>query len=199
MSTEPSGAGSPYQGPTMPAWQSSIPPAQRNAEVTAAIQAQADRFGIPPEAIAGVGGLETGGTWNPRSLTGSQAGAFQMAPGDFQTAGGTLGGLTYDQYRRATVPQQIAAYGDFIASSPSAGYLKGVQDPALAAALLQAIQFSPQDTAWSERMLIGDTASRVTPKPQAPELLNTSIDAMRDAFARRIAGWPQTDVLLGGK
>ena len=122
-----------------------------------------------------------------------------MAPGDFQTAGGTLGGMTYDQYKRAPLAQQIAAYGDFIASSPSAGYLKGVKDPALAAALLQAIQLSPQSDTWAERMLIGDTASRVTSKHQAPELGSTSIDDMRNSMARRIASFPQTQFLLGGR
>jgi hypothetical protein len=187
-------------GPTMPSWQSSIPATQRNADVVKAIQSVADRFNIPPEAIASVGGLETGGTWNPRSRTGTQAGAFQIAPADFKTAGGTLGGLTYDQYRRAPLAQQIAAYGDYIASSPNAGYLRGVQDPALAASLLQGIQFAPQSTTWSERMLIGDTGTPVRrQQDQARELGNTSIDAMRDAMARRIAGWPQTQSLLGGR
>jgi hypothetical protein len=189
----------PQQGPTMPTWQATIPPAYRSPEVTAAIETQARRFGIPPEAILAVAGVEGSG-WNPQSMTKSQAGIFQMAPGDFQTAGGRLGGLTYDEYRRATPAQQVAAYGDFIASSPNAAYLDYASgDPALTAAILQGIQFSPQSEAWTQRLLGGDTSSRVTPKPQANELLTTSIDDMRAAFARRIAGFPQTQFLPGGR
>jgi len=175
-----------------------FPPAYRTPELTAAIEAQARRFGVPPEAIVAVAGVEGSG-FNPRYMTGSQAGIFQIAPADFQTAGGTLGGLTYDQYRRATPAQQVAAYGDYIAYSPNSAYLKGVGDPALAAALLMGIQLSPMRDEWSERMLIGDTGSRVTPKRQAPELGTTSIDDMRTSMARRIAGWPQTQTLPGGR
>ena len=57
----PSGV-NPYQGPTMPSWQSSIPLAYRNPEVTAAVEAQARRFDIPPEAITGVAGVEGSGS-----------------------------------------------------------------------------------------------------------------------------------------
>lgn len=190
----------------MPSWQASIPPAQRSPEVVAAIQAQARRFGVPPEAIVGVGGLETGGTWNPRSMTGTQAGVFQIAPGDFRTAGGTLGGLTYDQYRNASVAQQIAAYGDYIASSPNFPYLDYASgDPALAGAILQAIQFSPQGQGWSDALLGGNTGMQIAHGKsrfgtgQADELRTTSIDDMRNAFAARIAGWPQTQSLPGGR
>ena len=188
----------PQQGPTMPSWQASIPPAYRTPEVTAAIQALSDRFGIPPEAAPAVAGVEGSG-WNPKYMTGTQAGIFQMAPDDFKTAGGKLGGLTYDQYRNASPAQQVAAYSDYIAQSPNAAYLKGVGDPALAAAILQGIQLRPMKDDWSERLLIGDTGSPVTTKPQASELGNTSIDFMRDAMARRIAGFPQTQSLPGGR
>jgi hypothetical protein len=151
----------------------------------------ADRYNIPPSSIAAAIGLES--NWNPQAQTRNNPnyGLAQIAPGDFQTAGGRLGGLTYEQYQRAAPAQQIAAYSDFIASSPNAAYLDyGSGDPAMIAALLQSMHLSPQDTAWSERLLAGDTRSPVTSKPQSPELGGTSVDAMRDAFARRIAGWP---------
>jgi hypothetical protein len=183
----------------MPSWQAAIPGAYRTPELITAIEQQARRFGIPPEAIPADAGVE-GSNWNPRYMTKSQAGIFQIAPDDFRTGGGTLGGLTYDQYRNATPAQQVAAYGDYIASSPNAAYLDYASgDPALTAAILQGIQFSPQSQAWSDRLLAGDTTSRVTPKPQADELRTTSIDAMREAFARRIAGWPQAQFLPGGR
>jgi len=130
-----------------------------------------------------------------------------MAPADFRTGGGTLGGLTYEQYLRATIPQQIAAYGDYIASSPNFPYLDyGSGDPALTAALLQGIQFSPQGTGWSDALLGGDTGMQIAYGKKAPfytgqadELRTTSIDDMRNAFAQRIAGWPQTQSLPGGR
>jgi hypothetical protein len=155
----------------------------------------------PPEAIPAIAGVEGSG-WNPRYKTGDQYGIFQMAEDDFRTGGGTLGGLTFEQYKNTATPaQQIAAYGDYIANSPNAAYLDyGSGDPALTAALLMGMQLSPMDQKWSEALLRGDTSVPTTtgdPNKQAREIRPTSIDAMRDAFARRIAGWPQTQFLPG--
>jgi hypothetical protein len=188
------------QGPTMPAWQSSINPAYRSPELISAVEREARSLGAPPEAIVGVAGVE-GSNWNPQYMMRSQAGIFQIAPGDFRTAGGTLGGLTYDQYRRATPAQQVTAYADYIRSSPNAAYLDYASgDPALAAAILQGIQFSPQSEAFTNRLLAGDTSTPVrATQDQATELGNTSIDAMRTAFARRIAAFPQSQFLPGGR
>ena len=74
--------------------------AYRTPELTAEIEAQARRFNVPPEAIVAVAGVEGSG-FNPRYKTEDQYGIFQMAEDDFRTGGGTLGGLTFDQYRNA--------------------------------------------------------------------------------------------------
>ena len=196
------------QGPTMPSWQASINPAYRTPELISAIEAEAARRSVPPEAIVAVAGVE-GSNWNPRYMTNSQAGIFQIAPGDFRTAGGTLGGLTYDQYRNATPAQQVRAYSDYIASSPNAAYLDYASgDPALAAAILQGIQFSPQSEEFTKQFLAGNTGYQIAHDPkgrapfytgQADDLRYTTIDDMRNAFARRIAGWPQSGALPGGR
>jgi hypothetical protein len=128
---------------------------------------------------AAVLGLETGGTWDPRTHTikNPNYGVGQISQPDFQTGGGTLGGLTFDQYKRASLAQQIAAYGYYIASSPNAAYLDyGSGDPALTAALLQGIQFSPWGDAWSEALKGGSEQfqTAANPSSQARELRPTT-------------------------
>ena len=196
------------QGPTMPPWQANIPPAYRNPEVIAAVEEQARQLGVPPEAIVSVAQIEGSG-WNPQHMTGTQAGIFQIAPDDFRTAGGTLGGMTYDQYRKASPAQQVAAYGDYIRSSPNAAYLDAASgDPALAASLMQGIQFSPQSDAFSKEFLAGNQDFQIAHDDkgrapfytgQADALRYTTINDMRNAFARMIGNFPQTQTLPGGR
>jgi hypothetical protein len=128
-------------------------------------------------------------TWNPRNVTGSQAGLAQMAPGDFTygRAGGQLGGLTYQDYLKATPAQQLQAY-----AGPS-GYLAnyGIMDKARQAGLdfpnmsaaqqaafLQAANFAPGNTSWMNRWAQGDLTTPITTSPQSDALGDTSPNAM---------------------
>lgn len=180
---------STYGPQAVTGWESTIPQAQRSPELTAAIQAMAQRYDIPPQSIAAAINMES--NFNPRSnMAGnSNYGLAQISRGDFQTAGGRLGGLTFEQYLNATPAQQVAAYSDFINSSPNAVYLNaGAGDPALTSAILQAIHFSPQSQEWANRFAFNnDMATPVTTKPN-PALGNTSLDAMQRIYANRLAG-----------
>ena len=202
------------QGPTQPGWQSSLgrdfarPELQQYSmpDTLAALERLRQRHGIPPEAVINIAGVE-GSRWDPRYHSLGSSGIFQMNPPDFQEDGRSrpLGGLTFDEYaNRATPAQQVDAYSDYIANSrnyPALDYAAGSNDPALYSALLQAMQFSPMRTTWAEELAAGNTSfpTHYNPPRAATELQPTSIDAMREAFARRIAAFPPSGTLPGGR
>jgi len=202
------------QGPTQPGWQSSLgrdfarPELQQYSmpDTLAALERLRQRHGIPPEAVINIAGVE-GSRWDPRYHSLGSSGIFQMNPPDFQEDGRSrpLGGLTFDEYaNRATPAQQVDAYSDYIANSrnyPALDYAAGSNDPALYSALLQAMQFSPMRTTWAEELAAGNTSfpTHYNPPRAATELRPTSVDAMREAFARRIAAFPPSGALPGGR
>lgn len=75
-------------------------------------------------------------------------GVTQMGPKAFQNFG-TVGGMTWDQYRNATAAQRIAAYGDWLDRYGGLKILSDLgfdissQPPAMQAAILMSFQISP--------------------------------------------------------
>jgi hypothetical protein len=192
-------AGTTYREP----WIAAIPEARRTAENVNTVKALSERYGWDPAAMAAMVGLES--NWDPRNATGSYRGMTQMGPRTFAEAGGRLGGLTWEQYQRATPAQQLNAYGawiDHYARSPSneaASLVKGgigtlpVEDQA---AIMQATQFAPSGryngVSWVQGLGEGNMSLPTTaPGSQGTLLGDTSINTIRDVMARRIAAWPQ--------
>jgi hypothetical protein len=145
---------------------------------------------INPTALSALFTEESG--WNPRNGTiGGNYGVAQMAPGDFQTAGGTLGGLTYNDYTKASAADQIGAYADLLARTQARnpGLDFSTMTPERQYAVLQAFNFGPQTTEtspnrqWLAALLRGDTSVPTAPGGgQAEDLKSTSIADMERAY-----------------
>jgi hypothetical protein len=144
----------------------------------ASISALSARLGVSPAAIAGV--IKTESNWNPQAGTGSYHGLTQMGPATFKEAGGTLNGLTYDQYLKASPDKQVDTYGAWLDHYGFSDKFKGAHidlakmTPAQQAAYLQAFQFSPAVSNW----IGGDANAPVTTTHQASALGSTSLADM---------------------
>jgi hypothetical protein len=142
----------------------------------------ASEFGVSPEAIKQVIRVESGG--DPRASTGSYNGLTQIGPATFNENGGTLGGMTYDQYKLAPPEKQIDAYGDYLRHYDLAGQMQkhGVNlselTPDQQFAVLQGMQFSPNGQAWKAALGQGNYNVPVTNTKQASALGDTSVAAM---------------------
>lgn len=185
------------QGSFLPPWQASIPSPYNSPATIDAIKRQASQYGYDPAALTAMSQMESG--FNPTTATGSYRGVTQMGPTSFSEAGGTLGGLTWDQYQQATPAQQIGAYGDWLnyysqdpnsAASLVTGGI-GSLPPEMQAAIMQGTQFGPNATRWPTALAGGNMTTPTTTSPQAAALGNTSIATMNDVYANRMAQWPQ--------
>jgi hypothetical protein len=192
----------------LPPWQAAIPPGRNSPDVVDAVNNLAARLGIDPSAAAAMIQMETHNNpsdlWSPRANTpGSQYyGMTQMGPDTFRDAGGTLDGLTWDQYQNATAPQQIATYAPWLEhyarTSPNNAaslILGGIGSlpPEMQAAIMQATQFGGNAKDWVAALGQGNMSMPVS-RGQAGELGNASIGAMNDAFAKMMAKWPQQQI-----
>jgi hypothetical protein len=194
-------------------WIAAIPEKFRTNEAVDAMKTLAQQRGWDPAALASVIQMETQNSrvagksgitpeslWNTLTETGQYHGLTQMGQGTFSDAGGTLNGLTYDQYKRATPAQQIATYGSWLdqgAKIPgsAAGLIAGGignLPPEMQAAIMMGTQFGPNAKSWVSALGEGNMDVRTTPSPQAAELKPWTINAMRDAMAAQMAKWPQT-------
>lgn len=157
-------------------------PSLFDADYTAAIERVAKQYNVSPEAIRQVVRVESGG--NPRASTGSYNGLTQIGRTTFKEAGGKLGGMTYDEFLKASPSKQIDAYGDYLRHYDFAGQMAkhGIDVSKLPAnqqfAVLQGMQFSPNGQDWKAAFSRGDFSVPVTATKQASALGNTSIGAM---------------------
>ena len=185
-----------FQEPSStPAWQKAIPEAYRDSAAIEAMKNTAFAT-IDPRALSTLFNVES--TWNPQNRTGEQYGIAQMAKDDFNYggAGGTLGGLTFEQYKGAPAADQIGAYADLLAriQQRNPGLDFSSMTPQRQYAVLQALNFGPYTgepgtIQWIKAMNEGNTSIPTTNKPQADEVGDTSINAMEQAYLRRTAGW----------
>lgn len=182
-----------------PQWAAAIPADRRDPDVINSVYQLAGQRGWSPAAIAALIGQETNANaqWDTTSATGRYRGLTQMQQETFNDPafGGTIGGLTWDQYQNAPGSQQLNAYGDWLDRQGVTQRLNDAgmasQSPEMQAAMLQAAQFGPNATDWLTRLAAGDMSTPVTTSRQADELGNTSIGAMEEAYRNRMAAWPQ--------
>jgi hypothetical protein len=110
---------------------------------------------------------------------------------------GRLGGMTWQQYQRATPAQQVAMYSAWLDKyakpENAAGLVRGgigTLPPEMQAAIMMGTQFGPNKTEWVRALGEGNMNVPTSTK-QAPELAPWTIEAMRDAMAAQMAKWPQ--------
>ena len=186
-----------FQQPSStPSWQRAIPQERSSPELINEINSLSQQYGWSPAAMAAVMQMES--TFNPLQATGSYRGLTQMGPDTFREAGGTLNGLTFEQYQRATPAQQARTYGAWIdhyaKNDPNnaASLVKGgigSLPPEMQAAIMQATQFGPNSIDWVKALAEGNMSVPTTPYPQADALKPYTIEAMRNEFERRMQGW----------
>jgi hypothetical protein len=152
-------------------------PDRDNAEILAALNIVADTYDVDPAAIAGI--IHTESVWDPASVTGSYIGLTQVGPDFVQSLG-----LTRQQFLDLGSPAQIQDYGKWLAyyrypqQMTRYGITVGSQPVARQAAVLQAMQFSPNGTKWKTAFARGDYSVPSTPSRQARFLGDTSIADM---------------------
>jgi hypothetical protein len=191
--------GTTYRDP----WIASIPEARRTAETVNAVKALSQKYGWDPAAYAAVVQMETQDTpqdlWNPTAHNKyGYWGLSQMGENSFtDQRDSRLGGMTWQQYQRATPAQQVAMYGAWLDKyarpDNAAGLVRGgigslpVEDQA---AIMMGTQFGPNKTEWVRALAEGNMDVPTSTK-QAEELKPWTINAMRDALAAQMAKWPQ--------
>jgi hypothetical protein len=191
--------GSTYREP----WIASIPEARRTAETVNAIKALSQKYGWDPAAYASVVQMETKDSpqelWNPTAHNKlGYWGLSQMGEDSFtDQKDGRLGGMTWQQYQRATPAQQVAMYSAWLDKyakpENAAGLVRGgigTLPPEMQAAIMMGTQFGPNKTEWVRALGEGNMNVPTSTK-QAPELAPWTIEAMRDAMAAQMAKWPQ--------
>jgi hypothetical protein len=152
-------------------------PDRGSADILAALNAVADACNVDPAAIASV--IHTESVWDTRCVTGSYIGLTQVGP-DFIASLH----LTRDQFLGLSAAAQIQDYARWLAfysyTQQVAQYGMNVagQPAARQAAVLQAMQFSPNGSKWKVAFASGDYSVPSTPYPQARFLGDTSIHDM---------------------
>ena len=152
-------------------------PERNNTDILAALNDIGQRVSVDPAAIAGI--IHTESVWDPRCVTGSYIGLTQVGPDFVESLGldtnGFLNLSAGDQIRDYgrwlsyyTYSQQTARYGMNVAAQPIARQ----------AAVLQAMQFSPNGSKWKKAFGQGDYSVPSTSTKQARFLGDTSINDM---------------------
>jgi hypothetical protein len=131
-----------------------------NPDVLSGVKSTAGSLGIDPAALGAL--FQEESNWNPRSNMYGNWGLGQMSSGQFKDAGGTLGGLTFQQYQQASPADQIYSYNDMAARAlaRNPGLVLGQYDVPIQYSVLQALNFNPVATAnapWMAGLLRGDT------------------------------------------
>jgi hypothetical protein len=150
-----------------------------------ALTSVATANGLDPNAIALLINTESGWSTSTRSPgRGTYRGLTQIGEQTFREAGGSLGGLTWQQFQSASPAQQINTYGawlnhyNFGSKVNAAGINLSQLTTAQQAALLQGFQFAPNASGWLNAFGRGDGSVPATTTNQADRLGNTSINDM---------------------
>lgn len=160
-------------------------------EVLAALNEVARARGIDPAALAGV--INTESNWRTGAVTGNYRGLSQIGAETFREAGGTLAGMSYDQFLRAGPAEQVRAYGAWLdhykfgEKMERAGVDLSRMSPAQQAAVLQGFQFGPNATSWQRALGSGDASVPTTSTKQASFLGDKSIETMTGYYERLFA------------
>jgi hypothetical protein len=155
-------------------------PPGTSPEVIAAITGLSNKYGISPQALTGI--IQTESQWNQGATSpgGKYRGLTQIGRETFDESGGKLGGMSYDEYLKASPDKQIEAYGAWLdhykfADKALEKHIDfSTMSPARQAAYLQAFQFSPGNSSW----IGGDDRTPVTMHKQAEGLGTTSLADM---------------------
>ena len=185
-------------------WHSLIP-ANRGLnipEIIKQVNYTAGRNRESPAALANI--INTESRWNPltRSPGGEYRGATQIGPNTFREAGGRLGGMTVNEFKRAPLERQIPAYGDYLAHygrQPGTAANLARSDirhhpVPLQSSIMMGAQFSPyaglpRTINWPAAFRAGDMSMPTTLASQAPFLsaargLPPTLSSMNAYFGR---------------
>jgi hypothetical protein len=172
----------------------SVYPKNIDDETKAALSEVANRYGLQPDAIAGVIKMESG--WDTKSDNGVYRGLTQIGEETFREAGGTLGGMTYAQFRAASPAEQIRVYGawlehyKFKEQADKYGIDFSKMTKAQQAAYLQGMQFSPNGQDWKRAYAQGNPNVPTTTTRQAAALGNKTIGAMEHYYSGELKDEP---------
>jgi hypothetical protein len=162
-------------------------PDRGDADILTALNEVAESYSVDPAAIAGM--IHTESVWDPRCVTGSYIGLTQVGPELPR-----LLRLSKEQFLALGSAEQIRAYGKWLAhyrfTEQLARHGMNVESQPLArqAAVLQAMQFSPNGSRWKIEFARGNYAVPATSSRQAQFLGDTSIhdmEAYYSAFFRQ--------------
>jgi hypothetical protein len=160
----------------------SVPLAGR-PKILVALNEVAAAHDVDPAAIAGV--IHTESVWKTDSVTGQYIGLTQVGPELTKKLG-----LTKKQFLALSAPEQIDAYGTWLDLYKFNKKMKdhGIKVSKLPlarqAALLQAMQFSPNGEKWKAALAKGNFKVRSTTSKQALVLGDTSIGDMEAYYAK---------------
>jgi hypothetical protein len=159
----------------------SVPMANRS-KILEALNKVAEDQNVDPAAIAGM--IHTESVWDTHCVTGRYIGLTQVGPELTRKLE-----LTTRQFLDLPAEQQIAAYGTWLDhykfKAKMGKHRISVPRMPLArqAALLQAMQFSPNGERWKVALSAGDLTVRSTNSKQAEVLGNTSLREMEGYYA----------------
>lgn len=158
----------------------SVPMANR-PQILVALNKVADAHNVDPAAIAAIIHVES--VWNTRDVTGQYIGLTQVGPEIPKKLG-----LTKNQFLNLSAPQQIEAYGTWLDHYKFTTKMDALGIDVLSlpvarqAAVLQAMQFSPNGKVWKTALSKGDLTVKSTPSKQAKVLGDTSIGDMEKYY-----------------
>jgi hypothetical protein len=159
----------------------SVPMANR-PNILVALNEVADAHRADPAAIAGMIHLES--VWDTKNVTGQYIGLTQVGPEIPKKLG-----LTRKQFLDLSAPQQIDAYGTWLDYYKFTAQMDEHDIDVLSlplarqAAVLQAMQFSPNGEKWKVALSEGGLTVKSTTSKQAKVLGDTSIGDMESYYA----------------
>ena len=169
-------------------------PSNLGIDTQGVLQSVSQNKGMQPGVLSAL--IQTESGWKTSNPTGKYDGLTQIGRDTFDEAGGTLAGMSYDQYLKAPAAAQIRAYEawldhyDFDAKMQRNGIDFANLPADKQAAVLQAFQFGPNDESWMRKAGQGNYSDPVTHTKQAGVLGDTSIDDMA-AYYRGAVGRTQ--------
>ena len=134
-------------------------PNRNSGEILTALNNVASACDVDPAAVAGI--INTESLWKTQCRTGKYIGLTQVGP-DFVD----WLGYTEDEFLNLSAAKQIQAYGKWLAyyhfskQVTEYGLKVGIQPLARQAAVLQAMQFSPNGSRWKTAFAYGNIRSR---------------------------------------
>ena len=164
-------------------------PRPHRAEILEALNRVAATQEVDPAAIAGV--IHTESVWDTHCVTGRYIGLTQVGPEFLDHIN-----MNKQQFLALPPQDQISAYGQWLDSYRYRAKMReyNLRVPtfpvARQAAILQAMQFSPNGTSWKVALASGDSTVPSTRAPQARFLGDTSIGDMERYYSGFFQRYP---------